>query len=204
MRAVMLEVPEYLLEERRRLGHDRWDEMWDGELHMVPPPHGEHGRLNDHLGAFFLLHWEMLGLGRSYPETGVKRPGVEDDPVLKAPRDYRTPDRSFLLPERYGRFEGGWIVGGPDVALEIVSPGDESRAKLPFYLSVGVREVVLIERRTRAVEVLRATEAGWAQVKPSAEGWVRSDVLRTEWRADGPALLVRRWDEPARELRLEP
>lgn len=157
MRAVMLEVPEYLLEERRRLGHDRWDEMWDGELHMLPPPHGDHGRLNDRLGTFFLLHWEMVGLGRSYPETGVKR----------------------------------------------LSPGDESRAKLPFYLSVGVREVVLIDRRTRAVEVLRATDAGWAQVKPS-EGWVRSDVLRSEWRTDGPVLHVRRWDEPARELRIEP
>ena len=36
MRAVLLEVPEAMLDERRRLGHDGRDEMWDGVLHMVP------------------------------------------------------------------------------------------------------------------------------------------------------------------------
>jgi Uma2 family endonuclease len=200
MRAVMLEVPWHLIEERRLLDIDRWDEMWDGELHMVPPPHGTHGRINDLLGVFFHLHWEALGLGRTYPETGVKPPGTPDDPVLKAPRDYRTPDRSFLLPERYDRLQHGWIVGGPDVVLEIASPGDESRAKLPFYAAVGVRETVIIDRETRAVEVLRSTGAGWAQVAPDAQGWVRSNVLRTEWRTDGSTLLVRRWDEPTRTL----
>ena len=200
MRAVMLEVPWHLIEERRLLDLDRWDEMWDGELHMVPPPHSAHGRLNDHLGMFFLLHWESVGLGQTFIETGVKRPGVEDDPVLKAPRDYRTPDRSFLLPERYDRLQGGWIVGGPDVVLEIASPGDESRAKLPFYAAVGVREAVIIDRRSRAVEVLSASPAGWAQVARDAQGWVRSHVLRTEWRTDGSILHVRRWDEPTRTL----
>ena len=31
----MLDVPQALLDERRARGADRWDEMWDGELHMV-------------------------------------------------------------------------------------------------------------------------------------------------------------------------
>jgi hypothetical protein len=37
-----------MLDERRRLGQDVRDEMWDGVLHMVPPPGGAHqdyGRL---------------------------------------------------------------------------------------------------------------------------------------------------------------
>ena len=38
MRAVMLDVPESLLDERRRLGLDVFDEVWEGVLHMVPPP----------------------------------------------------------------------------------------------------------------------------------------------------------------------
>ncbi|MBA3983821.1 MAG: hypothetical protein H0X61_09880 [Acidimicrobiia bacterium] len=38
MRAVMLDVPVALLAERQRLGHDLFDEMWEGELHMVPHP----------------------------------------------------------------------------------------------------------------------------------------------------------------------
>lgn len=42
MRAVMLDVPQALLEERRARGADRWDEMWEGELHMVPLPSEQH------------------------------------------------------------------------------------------------------------------------------------------------------------------
>ncbi|MGI9120683.1 MAG: hypothetical protein ACR2G7_11290 [Acidimicrobiales bacterium] len=42
MRAVLLEAPQSLLEERRRLGLDIFDEMWEGVLHMVPPPGGPH------------------------------------------------------------------------------------------------------------------------------------------------------------------
>ncbi|HET9253937.1 MAG TPA: Uma2 family endonuclease [Pseudonocardiaceae bacterium] len=36
MRAVLLEVPESMLAERRRLGLDGRDEVWDSVLHMVP------------------------------------------------------------------------------------------------------------------------------------------------------------------------
>jgi hypothetical protein len=38
----MLDVPAALLAERQRLGLDLFDEMWEGELHMVPPPSAEH------------------------------------------------------------------------------------------------------------------------------------------------------------------
>jgi Uma2 family endonuclease len=206
MRAVMLEVPSSLLRERQRLGHDRWDEVWEGELHMLPPPHAGHQRLNDLLGRFFLTHWEELGLGRTYPETGVKRPGAppQEEMGKDVPSDYRTPDRSFLLPERYGRVQGGWIVGGADAVLEIVSPRDESRAKLPFYFSVGVREVVLIDRDTRDVEVLHAGTGAFETRRADASGWVPSQILGTELRreadAAGAALLhVRRTGDPGRE-----
>jgi len=35
VRVVFLEAPEQLLAERRRLGLDGRDEMWEGELHRV-------------------------------------------------------------------------------------------------------------------------------------------------------------------------
>ena len=207
MRSILARVPQELLEERRRLGHDRRDEVWEGVLHMVPPPHGAHGRLNDDLGVFFKLHWELEGLGKTYPETGVKRPGTPPHPDLGEgiPSDYRTPDRSFLLPERYERFLGGWIVGGPDVALEIVSPGDESRHKLPFFHAVGVREVILVDRQSREVEVFSAGPTGFVPVAPDGAGWTASEVLETEFRREvdeaGYARLhVRRVDDPRREL----
>jgi len=205
MRSVLARVPHELLEERRRLGLDRWDEVWEGVLHMVPPPHGDHGRLNDDLGFFFKLHWEQEGLGLTYPETGVRRPDAPSQPELGegVPSDYRTPDRSFLLPPRYGAYREGWIVGGPDVVLEVVSPRDESRAKLPFYFALGVREVVLIDRSTHEVEVLRAGPTGFEPVPASEDGWIECRTLRTRLRRvvdeEGTRLHLRRTDDPARE-----
>ena len=200
----MLEVSERLILERREFGHDRWDEVWEGELHMVPPPHGNHGRLEGKLFAFFDANWEAVGLGRVYLETGVMRLGATSQDVAGklVPSDYRTPDLSFLLPERYDRFQGGWIVGGPDVALEILSPGDESRDKLPFYFSTGVREVAFVDRDSYEVEVFVARSSGFERVLGVA-GWVASVVLGAELRRDAdpsgrPLLRLRRSAEPSR------
>ena len=38
-------VPEDFLEERRRLGIDVRDELWEGVVHLVPPPASAHARL---------------------------------------------------------------------------------------------------------------------------------------------------------------
>jgi hypothetical protein len=42
VRAVMLEVPHGLPDERRARELDRWDGMWGAELHVVPPSSGGH------------------------------------------------------------------------------------------------------------------------------------------------------------------
>jgi Uma2 family endonuclease len=207
MRAVMIEVDEDFIQERQKLGHDRRDEMWDGELHMVPQPAPEHQDLNDWLGTFFKTHWQARGEGRTFPDVGVKPPGVKVVRVAgeKRPKDYRVPDRSFLLPERYDRLRGAWIVGGPDVVLEILSPGDESVDKLPFYFDLGVREVIFIDRDSREVTIYRRGKKEF--VATAAEkGWTRSHVLATELRrklvAKKPVLHLRRIDEPSRELEI--
>jgi hypothetical protein len=40
-----------LLERRRQLGQDRFDEMWDGVLHMNPAPSYEHQRISQQLAV---------------------------------------------------------------------------------------------------------------------------------------------------------
>ena len=42
MKAVMPSVPPEILEWRKRTGADRWDEMWEGVLHMGPTPNYDH------------------------------------------------------------------------------------------------------------------------------------------------------------------
>lgn len=177
---------------------------------MVPPPNEQHQELNDWLGVFFKTQWQALGEGRTRPETGVKRAGVRSQAVLETmvPSDYRTPDRSFLLPDRYDRLQDGWIVGGPNAVVEIVSPGDESRAKLPFYFAIGVDDVILIDPRTRRVELLRAGETEYESVEPDAEGWITSEVLTTQFRrvvddAGVVSLHLRRTQDHDRQLVIE-
>jgi hypothetical protein len=45
--------------------------------------------------------------------------------------------------------------GGPDFAVEVVSPKDRSREKLEFYFAVGVRELLIIDRKPWRLELYR-------------------------------------------------
>jgi hypothetical protein len=45
--------------------------------------------------------------------------------------------------------------GGPDFAIEIISPGDRSRDKFEFYFDVGVREVLIVDRKPWKLELYR-------------------------------------------------
>lgn len=65
--------------------------------------------------------------------------------------DYRVPDGGL----HRGRPSGVWL---PTAALvvEIVSPGDESWEKLPFYARHWVDEILIVEPHERAVHWLTA------------------------------------------------
>jgi len=45
MKAVILKLSDAEFDRRRRLGLDRWDEMWEGVLHVPPAPFSERPRL---------------------------------------------------------------------------------------------------------------------------------------------------------------
>jgi Uma2 family endonuclease len=173
MRCLMLEVPAELLAERRRLGHDLWDEMWEGVLHMVPQPARWHQSFGGKLFAFLLPIAEARGLLVNY-ETSLYR----------SDKDYRTPDLVVYHPAQ-GTERG--IEGGAELAIEILSPNDESREKLPFHARFAVREVLLVDPDTRVVELLALREGGYQPVAPDAEGRVGSAVLPVTFATrDGP------------------
>ena len=142
MRAVLLEVPPHLLEERRRLGVDRWDEMWEGVLHMVPPPAERHQALGSRLVEVLGPLARRRGLKFAY-EIGL----------FAADDDYRVPDLAAYRP---AQASARGLEGAAELVVELVSPGDESREKLPWYAAHGVVEVVLIDRDTLAVAVHRS------------------------------------------------
>ncbi len=182
VRAVVVEVPERWVCERRECGSDRWDECWEGELHMVPPPSDGHQRLAFRLGLRLGALAEDAQLVASH-ETGV----------FLADRDltnYRIPDLVVTRPEH--RFDAG-VAGGAELAVEIRSPGDETYAKLGFYGAAGVAELLVIDRDTRAVELFVNRGGQMVAVQAADDGSFRLQGLGFTIRRTDDAQLHLHW-----------
>lgn len=157
MRTVLLGEPPApvgaWLEQRRALGQDLFDEVWEGDYHVAPAPRPEHGIVDQQLA-------EILG-------PLARRAGLIGSGPLNVGHadDYRVPDRAYLrsVPDEI-------YVATAVLVVEIVSPGDESYAKLDFYFHRDVEEVLVVDPRRRAVE-------WYARGGPAFERQDRSDVL---------------------------
>jgi Uma2 family endonuclease len=130
---------EQLLERRRQLEQDRRDEVWEGVLHMIPPPSVEHERI-----AMILAR--ILGPLADAAElilTGTI--GIGGDQ-----HDYRVPDLALLGPG----FAPQWN-DTVALAVEIVSPGDKTWEKLGFYAAHHVEELLIVDPDKRTVDWLK-------------------------------------------------
>jgi Uma2 family endonuclease len=166
VRAVLLDVPEAMLAERRRLGLDGRDEMWNKVLHMVPPPGGPHQRLGSRLFLVLAPVAERHGLVASY-ETGLFR---SDD-------DYRVPDQLYYRPEH----QSDRGAERAELVVEIHSKDDETYEKIGFYAQVGVREMLIVHPDGRWVELLRTVGDRLLPVTADAHGVLRSEVLGAQF-----------------------
>jgi Uma2 family endonuclease len=177
MRTVVLDPPsaglEELLERRRRSGLDRLDEVWEGVLHMIPAPSFEHANLTQQLAVMLDAPARSAGL---VPAMGEFNLGDSE-------RDFRVPDGGVHRPGA----AGVWL---PTAALvvEIISPGDESWEKLPFYAAHHVDEVLIVDPHKQTVDWLALSEHG------AYEPVQRSALIDL-----GPGELAERIDWPAVE-----
>ena len=173
----MIEDP-HLLEARRRMGGDRWDEVWEGVLHMVPPPSGRHQTLVMDLADALRAAADAVGLKR-FIQPGLHR----------AADDYRVPDLAFYRPDQASR---RGLEAAAELVVELVSPGDRSRLKLPWYAALDVREVLLVDSVSLAVELYDCASGEPKAVEPA-----HSAVLDcTFTRLDGDRMEVRTPDGP--------
>jgi len=178
MKVLLLEASESLLEERRRRGLDRRDEVWEGVYHMVPPLTNEHQRIVDGLHFLFTGYFLKHDLGTVRSCIGI--------------RDVRGADANYRVPEwfavRAGREallhdESSYVDEGPDVVVEVRSPGDETDEKIPFYEAAGAGEVLIVDRDTRRPEVWRRSGKKLAPVSPGTDGWLYCEGLKAFFRA---------------------
>lgn len=185
MKAVVLHIADEELIERHRRGADRFDEMWDGLLHMAPAPAYEHQRIVSAIDRFLGSLCERRG-------RGVLAIGINVFNELSATPDYRIPDFTFIASGREGLLaRDGVRGGGPDAVIEIRSPDDETYDKLPFFARLGVREVIVIDRDTKRPEMFRLAGSQYVAVQADSDRWLRSDVMqvRFTWTVAGRLII---------------
>jgi Uma2 family endonuclease len=143
---------EAMLERRRRSGLDRFDEIWEGVLHMVPAPLGEHADISQQLAVVLDHPVRAAGLWPTMSEFNLG----------DSEADFRVPDGGI----HRERPRGVWQMTAA-LVVEIVSPGDESWKKLPFYAAHAVDEVLIVDPSDHTVHWLSLTDGEYREVQRS-------------------------------------
>ena len=151
-------------------------ELVRGELRKMPLADHVHGRQAASIGVSLGIHVRENGMGKAYAaETGFL--------LASDPDHVRAPDAAFVRRER-AEAEGdsqGFFPGAPDLAIEVVSPGDrytEVDEKVADWLDAGTLAVVVVNPRRRTVNVHRSpthvtalSESDTLDVSDVVPGW---------------------------------
>ncbi|QDT66949.1 Uma2 family endonuclease [Calycomorphotria hydatis] len=189
-------VEERLIAERREKGLDHRDEIWDGVYFMSPSPNDLHQDLAGRIYAILLEVIQIPGLGEA--RFGLNVTDRADDWT----QNYRCPDVAVYLNENPAENRSSHWLGGPDLAVEIVSKHDRSYEKLDFYAKVNTREVIILDRDPWKLVLYRL---GDGELKEVATSTVENGVIVTtesvplNWELitgeERPAVKVRQVDE---------
>ena len=124
-------------------------ELIKGVLLTMPPAKYEHMRVCANLTIILGQYVKANRLGVVGTEGGYK---LESDPDTVL-----APDVSFVAQGRISLSPEGYHSGPPDLAIEVLSPGDRPgyvERKIAVYLETGTRSVWLVDPRRRTVEVI--------------------------------------------------
>jgi Uma2 family endonuclease len=131
-------------------------ELVEGELRMMSPAGGRHGRLAQKIGRRIGDHVERHALGETYAaETGFL--------LRQNPDTVRAPDFAFVSCEKLGDLADhpGYLPVVPDLVVEVVSPGDrasELEEKVLDWQKAGVAAVLVVDPQTKSVRHHRSPE----------------------------------------------
>ncbi|MHC4548638.1 MAG: Uma2 family endonuclease [Planctomycetota bacterium] len=124
-------------------------ELVRGELRMMIPAGGEHGKLTYKLGFELGKYVLPRRVGTIYAaETGFL--------LSRNPDTVRAPDVAFVCAEREVASTRGFLPGAPDLAVEVLSPDDRPgyvREKVAEWLEAGARAAWVVDPHARTVTV---------------------------------------------------
>ena len=139
-RVLDIYLEERLIAERKALGIDKFDEVWDGVYVMSPLANDEHQRIAGFLNI-------VIGMLIQFTGRGEVRQGINlSDQPEDWTHNYRIPDVVVFLKGGTGICHDTFWTGGPDYVVEVVSPGEEPEDKFEFYGRLGTRELLLVHR----------------------------------------------------------
>ncbi len=131
-------------------------ELVRGELRRSDLNGAEHGRVALIVGISLDAYVRAHRLGFVYAAGTGFQLAVDPDTV-------RAPDAAFVRKERADETGDvkGYLPGAPDLAVEVVSPGDsysEVEEKVLDWLAGGARMVLVVDPRRRTVAVYHSRE----------------------------------------------
>ncbi len=122
-------------------------QLVEGDLLLNPAPIPLHQIISRNLEFLLFEYARRTGCGEIF---------YAPVDVFLSPHDVVQPDICLVLAANLRRISGRGIEGAPDLVVEVLSPGTESLdrgAKLKLYARAGVRELWLLDPRTRRTEI---------------------------------------------------
>ena len=166
-------LEEELKEQRKAWGADQHDEVWEGVYFMPPMANDDHQDL-----VLRILH-ASCGTTVSKPGLGKVPPGVNlAASVEDWEHDYRVPDVVVFLADTAAENHDAFWTGAADFIIEITSPHDRTYEKIAFYSQIGVRELLIVNRQSWALELYRHQDGGLQKVGESTLRAARSSFQR--------------------------
>lgn len=144
-------VVEAWLQQRRALGQDGRDEVWEGVYHVAPHEHGRNGAVAMQL---------VLVLAGPAKTAGLVPGGSFN---LGRPDDFRVPDLGF-----HRGSPNALYFPTAALIIEVLSPDDETFAKFGFYARHGVGELWVVDPLGHTVRIWTLTEETYDEVDTSA------------------------------------
>jgi Uma2 family endonuclease len=165
-------VEEQVLALRVGTDSDKYDEVWEGVYVVTPLPSNEHQRLVHKLCVALGEIVDAKNLGDVFSGVNLSDRNEGWD------KNFREPDVAVFLRSGQAIDRGTHWQGAADFLVEIVSPGERSREKIPFYSSIGVVELLVVDREPWSLELYRHKNGQLAKVGQST--LAAPDVLESQ------------------------
>ena len=152
--AARLGLPVQTAEQLLEMPENRWCELVEGELRPMSPPSCLHAEI---VGILV----EILGPYARRHKLGKVLPGDPGFIVARDPDTVLGPDIGFISAEHVAAepLGEGFREGAPDLAIEVLSPGQaprEGHEKALAWLDAGATLVWVVNPAARTVRVYRS------------------------------------------------